>query len=248
LVSVTSPGPNTVGYRYDPDGNRIKLIYPDTTAVTYAFDKARRLACLADWAGRVTRYTYRPDGSLARGTMPNCTQASYRYDNALRLTDVLNWDAARPFTGQLGVSLAKPGRIALGTGGATISRHTYTLDNIGNRTLLDEALPQLGTGRPLAPSASTSYGYDRLYQLTSVTPSGTPTSYTYDPVGNRLSMVRGSSTSYSYDRADRIQSAGATSYTVNANGNTTARGSDSFGCDQVYRFVSARAARRNMRQ
>jgi YD repeat-containing protein len=155
-------------------------------------------------------------------------RVAYNYDNALRLTEVLNQDAARPFTGQLGVALAKPGGIALGTGGATISRHTYTLDAVGNRTGLDELLPQLGAGRPLAPIASTSYGYDRLYQLTSVTPSGPPTSYSYDPVGNRLSMVRGSSTSYTYDRADRILTAGATSYTVNANGNTTARGADSF--------------------
>jgi YD repeat-containing protein len=73
---------------------------------------------------------------------------------------------------------------------------------------------------------STSYGYDRLYRLTAVTPPGTGTSYSYDPVGNRLSMVRGSSTSYTYDRADRILTAGATAHTVNANGNSTGRGID----------------------
>jgi RHS repeat-associated protein len=42
---------------------------------------------------------------------------------------------------------------------------------------------------------------------------------------------------YSYDRADRISSAGATSYTVNANGNLTARGSDSFSYDQANRLT-----------
>jgi YD repeat-containing protein len=31
LLSVTSPGPKTVGYRYDRDGNRRKLLYPDNT-------------------------------------------------------------------------------------------------------------------------------------------------------------------------------------------------------------------------
>jgi YD repeat-containing protein len=194
---------------------------------------------LTDWANRVTRYSYRSDGSLASAAMPNGTAARYRYDNALRLTEVLNWDAARPFTGELGVALAKPGSVALGTAGETISRQAYTLDIVGNRTQLNELLPQLGAGRPLAPIASTSYGYDRLSQLTSVTPPGTPTSYTYDPVGNRLTMVRGSSTAYAYDRADRVQAAGATSYTVNANGNTTARGGDTFGYDQANRLVSA---------
>jgi RHS repeat-associated protein len=165
--------------------------------------------------------------------------ARYHYDNALRLTEVMNEDAARPFTGQLGVALARPAGIVPATAGAMISRHSYMLDNVGNRIQLDEAIPQLGAGRPDFPLVTTEYEYDRLYQLTGVTPPGTPTTYSYDPVGNRLSRVRGSSTSYSYDQADRIQSAGGMSYTLNANGNTTARGSDSFGYDQANRLVSA---------
>ena len=53
-------------------------------------------------------------------------------------------------------------------------------------------------------TATTTYGYDSLYRVTSVNdPSGT-TSYSYEPVGNRLSKVLGSTTSYSYDKANRI--------------------------------------------
>ena len=52
LTSVTSPGPKTVGYRYDLNGNRTKLIYPDATAVTYAFNTADQLGSLTDWAAR----------------------------------------------------------------------------------------------------------------------------------------------------------------------------------------------------
>jgi YD repeat-containing protein len=239
LLAVTSPGPKTVGYRYDRDGNRTRLIYPDTTAVTSTFDKAGRLQSLTDWAGRVTSYTYGPDGSLATSTAPNGTVVRYSYDHALRLTEVLNAGAGGPVTGQLGIGLSMPGRIALGWVQNLISRHTYTLDAVGNRTQLDEVLPQLGVPGPSGSVVSTSYGYDRLYRLTSVTPPGTGTSHSYDPVGNRLSMVRGSSMSYSYDRADRILTAEATSYTLTANGNTTARGSDSFGYDQANRLVSA---------
>ncbi len=47
------------------------------------------------------------------------------------------------------------------------------------------------------------------------------------------------STTYSYDRADRITSVGGTTYTENANGNLTARGSDSFTYDQANRLKSA---------
>jgi hypothetical protein len=44
-----------------------------------------------------------------------------------------------------------------------------------------------------------------------------------------LSKVAGGSTAYTYDRADRILTAGATTITVDANGNTTAKGADTFG-------------------
>lgn len=95
-------------------------------------------------------------------------------------------------------------------------------------------------GPSSGPTSQTlTYGYDRLYRLTSASggPAGS-TSYTYDPVGNRATRVRSSvTTTYAYDRADRISSAGSVSYTVDANGNQTARGSDSLAYDQANRLT-----------
>ncbi|MCC6179564.1 MAG: RHS repeat protein [Chloroflexi bacterium] len=267
LLAVTRPGGQTVGYRYDRDGNRTRLIYPNAEAVAYAFDKGNRLTTLTDWANRVTSYTYAPDGLLASQTNVNGTVATYAYDNARRLTEVWNQTPGSPPT--------------------TISRHTYTqLDAVGNRLALTETLapvwqapttpttpgglPNRGAmtatgtapstlpsravgtagsapstlpsrpGLPTGPTTQTlTYAYDRLYRLTSA--SGGPlgaTSYSYDPVGNRLTRVRGSTiTNYSYDRADRITSAGGVSYAVDANGNLTARGADSFVYDQANRLT-----------
>jgi YD repeat-containing protein len=79
LTSITSPGPKTVGYRYDLDGNRTKVIYPDGTAVTYSFDAASRLASLTDWASRTVSYDYFTDGNLKLVTNPNGTTATYAY-------------------------------------------------------------------------------------------------------------------------------------------------------------------------
>ena len=60
----------------------------------------------------------------------------------------------------------------------TIDGASYSLDNAGNRTAKTDQ----------RTAVATSYGYDNIYQLLSATPSsGTPESYTYDPVGNRLS-------------------------------------------------------------
>ena len=77
-----------------------------------------------------------------------------------------------------------------------------------------------------------------------MTDRGLTTSYFYDPVGNRSKRTRAAlDTTYSYDKADRIQQtqvAGAvpTAYTVNANGNETARGADTFTYDQANRLTS----------
>ena len=84
-----------------------------------------------------------------------------------------------------------------------------------------------------------SYAYDKMARLTSSTePTVGATTYTYDPVGNRLTRVRGASTSYGYDKADRITSAGATSITVNSDGNLVAQGTDTFGYDGANRIKS----------
>ena len=90
-------------------------------------------------------------------------------------------------------------------------------------------MAQVGGG---SISPTTTYSYDRLYRLLG---DGTNT-YTYDPVGNRLSW---GATSYTYDRADRITAAGSTTYAVNANGNLTGRGADVFAYDQANRLKSA---------
>jgi RHS repeat-associated protein len=160
LQSVTSPGPSTVGYRYDLDGNRTKLLYPDATAVTYSFDKASRLGSLTDWATRSTSYTYLPDGHVQQVTNVNGTVSQYSYDNAQRLSQVLNKQS----------------------GGTVIDQHTYTLDSVGTRTQVAETLAQVGGGQ-ITPI--TTYGYDKLYELT----ADGGTSYAYDLVGNRLTMA-----------------------------------------------------------
>ena len=59
------------------------------------------------------------------------------------------------------------------------------------------------------PDGTTSYTYDNLYRLTQVAyPDGEPVTYTYDPMGNRTSLISTvhGTTTYSYDAADRLLS------------------------------------------
>ena len=223
MLSVTSPspdGPNTVGYRYDLDGNRTKLIYPSGNAVTYTYDNGNRLASMRDWENRVTAYGYFPDGSLKAIFNSNDTMAEYKYDNAQRLTEVWN---------------------RLGSG--TISKHNHTMDSVGNRTRVDEVLPENGVVKPPDPKrmSTATYEYDRLYQLKRESRPEVTATYEYDPVGNRVRLVRGKDTiTYAYDRADRIKQEGSITYVVDASGNVVQRGKETYEYDQANRLVNSR--------
>ncbi|MCC6627692.1 MAG: hypothetical protein IT340_09855 [Chloroflexi bacterium] len=143
LLSVTAPAvpaSKTVSCRYDRDGNRRKLLYPDSTAVTYDFDEAGRLWKLTDWAGRVTGYQYHADSLPKVTTNVNGTITAHGYDHARRLTDL--WHTL---------------------GSTTIARFTYSgLDAVSNRTQLDEVLP--GSGGE-ASSAAWAWGNNNNGQL-----------------------------------------------------------------------------------
>ena len=371
LLSVTSPGPKTIGFRYDLDGNRTKLIYPDSTAVSYTFDKASRMTSLQDWASRTVGYGYDPDGALKTATNPNGTTATYSYDNTRRVVDIVHklgstvfdrrtygLDAVGNVTAEANASLApqfaRPDGFGASNGtwtgtfaaineaqpndttfiaspsgptaanfyevtlsdiappggltGLTVRyRYAKSGNNSGQTTNLVIELRQgstviasgthnnipgvTGSGwqpgtitltatqassitdfaalrlriRPSTsgggqqrkaqvswsefqvpgpgdPATGSTYGYDRLSRITSVAGANGSRTYTYDPIGNRLTKVVGGTTNYTYDRADRITTAGPTSITVNAVGATTARGTDTFAYDQINRLKTATLA------
>jgi RHS repeat-associated protein len=91
----------------------------------------------------------------------------------------------------------------------TIDGASYTLDNAGNRTAKTDQ----------RTAVATSYGYDNIYQLLSATQGATTTeSYTYDPVGNRLSDL--TTSGWSNNTSNELTSRPGVSYTFDNNGNT----------------------------
>lgn len=174
--------------------------------------------------------------------------ATYTYDAANRLASVRDWDNrtttyAYDDAGRLTGTAYPNGTSAALTydnadrltslvnqkGAATITSHSYTLDAVGNRT---QAAENIGTS---------TYAYDNLYRLTSVTYPGPSTAtYTYSPTGNRLTKLEGGTTTYTYDAADRMTAAGGTAYIYDANGNQTGRGADSFSYDAANRMTQNR--------
>jgi RHS repeat-associated protein len=120
LKTANQPNGNLV-YGYDLDSDRTLLTYPTVGSVTYAFSPAGRLSTVTDWASRASTYTYYPSGLAHTVTLPSALgglTATYTYDNAQRLATLVN-----------------------ATGAGTITSDSYTLDNEGNRTAIDEILP-----------------------------------------------------------------------------------------------------------
>jgi RHS repeat-associated protein len=157
--------------------------------------------------------------------------AGYQFSLALK-TDGSTWAWGDNSFGQLG------------DGTTTVRRTPVQVPGLGGSTRLAAGrVHSLATTGSQPQNSSISYGYDKLYRLTSASgPVGNNT-YTYDPVGNRLSKVLGGqTTSSTYDKADRILTAGSTSYTVNNAGNLVAGGTDTFSYDQVNRLTSASVA------
>jgi YD repeat-containing protein len=101
--------------------------------------------------------------------------------------------------------------------GLTIDGSSYGLDNAGNRTSKTDWLANV----------TSNYTYDQIYELTQVTQgTNTTESYSYDPVGNRLSSL--GVTSYTVNNSNELMATPTTGYTYDNNGNTISK-TDSTG-------------------
>jgi RHS repeat-associated protein len=247
LTSVASPGGKTVTYGYDAVGNTLRMTYPDGKAVSYAYDDLNRLSRVTDWSSNATSYTYDANSNLAGMTYPNGVTTEYSYDKNNRLVTQVN-------------------KVRHGL----VSSYEYTLDAVGNRVQVKEKydyafskeMREQGVGEVYAGlddasrqkdkdsrdgiSLVTTYGYDNLNRLASVKyPLGNTVAYTYDPMGNRMSMVTklgkmSSTTNYNYDAGDQVLSAGSITYTYDNNGNRITKSepgvTTSYGYDAANRL------------
>ncbi len=235
--TAISRGLDTFGYGYDAAGYVTSRTYPGQTAQTLTYDDAGRLA-----TANGASYTYDAAGNLLTAALPNGLTARYAYDRAGRLLEVAHTTATD-----------------------TLSRFTYSLDPVGNRTAmttregtvtyrydelhrLTEACwsPTSCPGGPPAPPLAclTCIGglLTRPAATTTPPPGETYRTYSYDPVGNRLTEASNAgTTTYAYDLADRLTTVtppggGPISYSFDNNGNQTAAGPTTYTYDYADRL------------
>ena len=193
----------TVGYDYDPLGNRTQMTAPDGTEVTYDYDAARRLVALTQDDSAFT-FAYNRVGRRTRGGV------AQRYDRCLRLrshgpthrADAQGRDGHRPFAHDLHLQCGRQPHHESGPDGP--SHYTY-----------DAAQRLLAAPAPLPAQPLETLTYDLLGNRLDSTANGVArfnagnqplddarSVYQYDANGNRrrqTAKVGGETTQYVYD-------------------------------------------------
>ncbi len=196
LKTFTTADGDSIGYKYDPVGNLIRLTYPPDTAhpagkqVNYTYNARNLLETVTDWRSQTTTYVY---------------------DSLARLKEV-----QRPNGTVLKISRDKAGQI-LGlkesAGGKLFNYQGFAFDAVGKIVRkLQAPLVSSGTTQP-----SFTGTYDDDDRLASV--NGTPV--THDDDGNMtlgpVSPTSGFDT-LSYNSRNQLTHAGDLTYTYDAEG------------------------------
>jgi RHS repeat-associated protein len=197
--TITDARSKPTGFTYDVRGNVLTITDPrgKTTSQTYdVFGRPLENRAPKNQAANDYIVTpapvYDANDNITTSTAPNGALTNAVYDNADLLTSV---------------SLPKD---ETGDPARTVA---YTYDKVGNLKSQSEPKGTLTAGDP--NDFVTSYGYDEIYQLTSVTnASNDRLTYAYDNVGNVTTVVdpRKNATSdpadyttkYAYDRSHRV--------------------------------------------
>jgi YD repeat-containing protein len=187
----------TTGYGYDAASNRTSFTDPESGSTAYVYDTLNRLQTLT------------PPAAISGGSF------GFGYDALSRRTSLTRPNAVN--TSYSYDNLSRLLNVTHAKGGVTLDGATYTVDNAGNRN----------SRADLYAGVTTNYGYDSIYELVSATQgSTTKESYTYDPVGNRLSNLSGSG--WSNNTSNELTSRPGVTYTYDSNGNTLSK-NDSTG-------------------
>src|SRR5713226_9013402 len=180
----------TTSYAYDAASNRTGFTDPESGATSYAYDTLNRLQALTP-----------PVAFSGTGNF------GFSYDALSRRTQMTRPNGLKSVYAY--DNLSRLLSVLHQSGSATLDGAAYAVDNAGNRT----------SRTPQPSGTASNYAYDAIYELTGVTQNSTTTeSYTYDPVGNRLSSLGVSP--YTNNTSNELTSTPTASYTYDYNGNT----------------------------
>jgi RHS repeat-associated protein len=208
-------GTYTNAYTYDANSNRVSMTDPQSGVTSYVYDTLNRLSTLT------------PPTAFTSGSF------GFSYDALSRRTQMTRPNGVT--TNYTYNNLSQLLSVLHQVGTSTIDGATYTVDPAGNRTAKTDNYANVAS----------NYTYDPLYELTQVTQATTTTeSYSYDPVGNRLSSLGVSP--YNVNTSNEFTSTPSATYTYDNNGNTltkvTSAATTNYGWDYDNRLTSVTLA------
>ncbi len=228
LTSIQDANGHTTSFNYDAFGRVSKTNFPSTLSEYYYYDAVGNLTSKTDRKNQTITYTYDQLNRLTQKLYPDATAVNYTYDNDSRMTQVTDPTGTYQFT------FDNMGRL-------TNTTTSYAYDAASNRT-----------GFTDPESGATSYVYDTLNRLQTLTPPAAFSAtgnfgFSYDALSRRTQMTRpnGLKSVYAYDNLSRLQSvlhqSGSTTldgaaYAVDNAGNRTSRTPQPSGTASNYAY------------
>jgi RHS repeat-associated protein len=282
LRTVRDGAGNLTRYEFDGQGNLTKITDPLGQATQFQFNSSGQLLAVIDAVGNTTRFSYDTNGNLMKTTDPlgNSVSATfdvlgkvlsvtdaegqrsqYSYDNnehVIRVTDPIGGITASEFDASGNITA-----VTLSGGARTafeydaLNRLTKVTNPLNQSTFLSYDKKNNLISKTDPKGQQIQYSYDVLSRLTKKTKPGDAVSYTYDRVGNLLTIIDSdSSLTFLSDAINRITETrtGATSrqpatsikYTYDPNGNRLTMtdpngGVTNYEYDALSRLTSLRA-------
>ena len=239
LTSIKDANSNTTSFTYDAYGRVTKTSFPSGYVETYGYDADNNLTSKTDRNNNYITYAYDQLNRLTQKTYPDSTAVNYTYDLGSRLTQVTDPTGTYAFT------FDNMGRLT----GTTTNYNFLTTRSFTTTYSYDKASNRTGYTDP--ESGSTSYVYDTLNRLQTLTPPSAFTSgnfgFSYDALSRRTQMTRPNSVStlYAYDNLSHLTSvlhqlSGSTidgaAYTLDNAGNRTAKTDERAGVASNYSY------------
>jgi RHS repeat-associated protein len=222
-ATITDSLGNSTTATHDALGQTLTRTDANGNSVNYAYDVLNRLVSQGDALGGVTAFQYDAAGNRTAVTDANGRISTTSYDALNRPVTVTDangnattngYDAA----GNLVASTDALGNTTVFAYNA-LNQPILTRDALGNQTVNAYNLRGELVLTTDANGVTTAYAYDALGRLTAVIENYAPpklpdhetnvrTEYTYDAVGNRLTITDGSghTTSFTYDGLNRLTS------------------------------------------
>lgn len=183
-------------FSYDDRGRLAGEGFPNGDSLENHYDAQGNRTSVATPFG-TTQYTYDVLNRMASVVSPQNKTTTYHYDAVGNRDSVISPNGTT--SGYQYDNLNRLTRVRHYKAGTILAHYAYTLNAAGIRTQVTET-----------DSSKAFFAYDSLYRLKSERRTGNHTdtmTYTYDPVGNRLTKVRrGVTTNYAYNNRDQLLS------------------------------------------